>query len=177
MAPGFFVRCVSSVFGAMASSRAGETAGISPFVAGAVRDRALAGTRSRTRRCGRSDLPVPALVISLAVDLLVPRPDRRRRDHHRTGAPGKGRPARPGLAQLDLPGAMAVTGLAALVFGIQSAASDGWTSPKTHGVPAVSGLLLTAGGVFWLSTAPVDARSLRTCCPDCFCSVWASALS
>ena len=44
---------------------------------------------------------------------------------------GKNSPARPGLGQLDLPGALAaVTGLAALVFGIQSAASDGWTSPK-----------------------------------------------
>ena len=35
-------------------------------------------------------------------------------------------PARSGLARLDLPGAVAaVTGLAALVFGIQNAASDG----------------------------------------------------
>ena len=60
---------------------------------------------------------------------------------------GKNGPARPGLGQLDLPGALAaVTGLAALVFGIQSAASDGWTSPKTLGVLAVSGLLLVAFG-------------------------------
>ena len=48
-------------------------------------------------------------------------------------------PARPGLAQLDLPGAVtAVTGLGALVFGIQTAASDGWTSPKTLGALTVS---------------------------------------
>ena len=60
---------------------------------------------------------------------------------------GKNGPARPGLGQLDLPGAIAaVTGLAALVFGIQSAASDGWTSPKTLGVLIVSGLLLVAFG-------------------------------
>jgi EmrB/QacA subfamily drug resistance transporter len=56
-------------------------------------------------------------------------------------------PARPGLAQLDLPGAItAVTGLGALVFGIQNAASDGWTSPKTLGALTVSGLLLAAFG-------------------------------
>jgi hypothetical protein len=56
-------------------------------------------------------------------------------------------PARPGLAQLDLPGALTVvTGLGALVFGIQSAASDGWTSPKTLDVLAISGLLLVAFG-------------------------------
>ena len=55
--------------------------------------------------------------------------------------------ARPGLGQLDLPGAIAaVTGLAALVFGIQSAASDGWTSPKTLAVLSVSALLLAAFG-------------------------------
>ena len=54
---------------------------------------------------------------------------------------GKNGPARPGLGQLDLPGALAaVTGLAALVFGIQSAASDGWTSPKTLAVLSVSGV-------------------------------------
>ncbi|HEY5150704.1 MAG TPA: MFS transporter [Mycobacterium sp.] len=57
-------------------------------------------------------------------------------------------PARSGLAQLDLPGAVAaVTGLGALVFGIQTAASDGWASPKTVGALAVSGLLLSAFGV------------------------------
>lgn len=56
-------------------------------------------------------------------------------------------PARAGLAQLDLPGALtAVTGLAALVFGIQTAASDGWTSPKTLGALAISGALLAAFG-------------------------------
>src|SRR6195952_5764780 len=60
---------------------------------------------------------------------------------------GKKGPARPGLGQLDLPGALAaVTGLAALVFGIQSAASDGWTSPKTVAPLLVSGLLLVAFG-------------------------------
>jgi EmrB/QacA subfamily drug resistance transporter len=60
---------------------------------------------------------------------------------------GKNGPARPGLRQLDLPGALAaVGGLAALVFGIQSAASDGWTSPKTLGVLAVAGLLLVTFG-------------------------------
>ena len=60
---------------------------------------------------------------------------------------GKNGPARPGLGHLDLPGALAaVTGLAALVFGIQSAVSDGWTSPKTLGVLIVSGLLLVAFG-------------------------------
>jgi EmrB/QacA subfamily drug resistance transporter len=60
---------------------------------------------------------------------------------------GKNGPARPGLGHLDLPGALAaVTGLAALVFGIQSAASDGWTSPKTLAVLIVSGLLLVAFG-------------------------------
>jgi len=214
-------------------------------------------------------------VISIAVDLLVPRPigvgaiitalvllgkD---------GRPGQGSPNWTCRAPWLSPG------LAALVFGIQSAASDGWTSPKTLGVLFVSGLLLVAfgfierrvahplvpphtwriktlvsgtgvmlgvtgllvgavflssvffqtvlgytalqagvaflpmaavlivgtrlgshllghvpprlvaagglllaaGGAFWLSTAPVDARSLRTCCPDCCCSVWASALS
>jgi hypothetical protein len=41
----FVVRCVSSVFGEMGCSRAGKTAGISPFAAAAVLDRALAGTR------------------------------------------------------------------------------------------------------------------------------------
>jgi EmrB/QacA subfamily drug resistance transporter len=61
---------------------------------------------------------------------------------------GKHGPARPGLGRLDLPGAMAaVVGLGALVFGIQSAASDGWTSPKTLGVLIVSGLLLIAFGI------------------------------
>jgi MFS family permease len=56
-------------------------------------------------------------------------------------------PARSGLAQLDLPGAVAaVTGLGALVFGIQTAASDGWTSPKTLGALVLSGLLLSAFG-------------------------------
>ena len=60
----------------------------------------------------------------------------------------KNGPARPGLGRLDLPGAMAaLTGLGALVFGIQSAASDGWTSPKALGVLAVSGLLLAAFGL------------------------------
>jgi len=57
-------------------------------------------------------------------------------------------PARSGLAQLDLPGAVAaVTGLGALVFGIQTATSDGWTSPKTLGALAVSGLLLSTFGI------------------------------
>jgi EmrB/QacA subfamily drug resistance transporter len=56
-------------------------------------------------------------------------------------------PSRAGLGQLDLPGALtAVTGLAALVFGIQTAASDGWSSPTTLGALAVSGALLTAFG-------------------------------
>jgi len=56
-------------------------------------------------------------------------------------------PARSGLAQLDLSVAVAaVTGLGALVFGIQTAASDGWASPKTVGALAVSGLLLSAFG-------------------------------
>jgi hypothetical protein len=54
-------------------------------------------------------------------------------------------PARPGLARLDLPGALAaVSGLAALVFGIQSAADTGWTSPKTMVALSISGLLLVA---------------------------------
>lgn len=53
--------------------------------------------------------------------------------------------ARPGLSQLDLPGAAAaVAGLAGLVYGIESAAGDGWTSPKTLAVLAVSALLLAA---------------------------------
>jgi len=57
------------------------------------------------------------------------------------------KPARSGLAQLDLPGAVAaVTGLGALVFGIQAAAIDGWTSPTTVGALAVSGMLLSAFG-------------------------------
>jgi hypothetical protein len=56
-------------------------------------------------------------------------------------------PARAGLAQLDPPGALAaVTGLGALVFGIQTAASEGWTSPKTLGALTVSGVLLAAFG-------------------------------
>ncbi len=47
--------------------------------------------------------------------------------------------ARTGLGQLDLPGALtAVTGLAGLVFGIQTAASDGWASPKTLGALTIS---------------------------------------
>jgi hypothetical protein len=78
----------------------------------------------------------------------VNRLDRRRRDRRRTGASGK-RTAAPGrgLGQLDLPGALAaVTGLAALVFGIQSAASDGWAFPRTRDVRIVSGLLLVAFG-------------------------------
>ena len=55
--------------------------------------------------------------------------------------------ARTGLGQLDLPGALtAVTGLAALVFGIQAAASDGWASPKTLGALTISGVLLAAFG-------------------------------
>ena len=54
---------------------------------------------------------------------------------------------RPGLAQLDLPGAITVvTGLGALAFGIQSAASDGWASATTLVVLAVAGLLLVAFG-------------------------------
>lgn len=60
---------------------------------------------------------------------------------------GKNGPARSGLGQLDLPGAIAaVTGLAVVVFGIQSAASDGWASPKTIAVLAVSCLLLVGFG-------------------------------
>ena len=55
--------------------------------------------------------------------------------------------ARTGLGQLNLPGALtAVTGLAALVFGIQAAASDGWASPKTLGALTISGVLLAAFG-------------------------------
>ena len=54
---------------------------------------------------------------------------------------------RTGLAQLDLPGAITVVGgLGALVFGIQSAASDGWTSPTTVGALVVSAALLVAFG-------------------------------
>lgn len=53
--------------------------------------------------------------------------------------------ARTGLSQLDLPGAaVAVAGLGGLVFGIQSAASDGWWSPRTLVVLAVSSGLLAA---------------------------------
>ena len=60
----------------------------------------------------------------------------------------KDRPTRPGLGQLDLAGAVtAVTGLGALVFGIQSAAGNGWTSPKTVGALLVSALLLTGFGM------------------------------
>ena len=57
-------------------------------------------------------------------------------------------PARPGLRHLDLPGALAaVTGLAALVFGIESAAADGWTSPKTLVMLSVSAMLLVTFGL------------------------------
>ncbi len=57
-------------------------------------------------------------------------------------------PARAGLSKFDVPGALtAVSGLAALVFGIQSAAADGWLSPKTIAALVVSALLLAAFAV------------------------------
>jgi hypothetical protein len=87
---------------------------------------------------------------------------------------GSNGPTRAVLAQLDLPGAVAaVTGLGALVFGIRSADSDGWTAPKTPGVLVVSGLLLVAFGFIerraqhpsWVTSHPGSSQPVGCCWP------------
>ncbi len=51
----------------------------------------------------------------------------------------------PGLAKLDLPGgAAALVGLGALIFGIESSTSHGWTSPRTIVAFAVAAVVLGA---------------------------------
>ncbi|MGY1825910.1 MULTISPECIES: MFS transporter [unclassified Blastococcus] len=61
----------------------------------------------------------------------------------RTVARGGAQPG--GLRQLDVPGALTlVTGLLALVFGIEATRSAGWTAPRTWLALAFAAVLLTA---------------------------------
>jgi EmrB/QacA subfamily drug resistance transporter len=56
-----------------------------------------------------------------------------------------GRSQRGALRRLDVPGALTlVTGLLALVFGIEATRSAGWTSPRTWVALAAAAVLLTA---------------------------------